>query len=517
MTEDGRAPHGQDGLHGRLAAGAAGKGVTLAVSVAEQFLLVPVFLLFWGAELYGDWLALLAAAGFLVLLDLGLQTYYANALQMSLARGDEAGFTRLLHQAFGAYGVILAVAVPAVFIAALLAPWGALLNLGAGAAPGARAVLLLLALHMLITLPFGALVAIYRAQGRFATAIMVGNAAKLGLVGAVAAALWTGGGIIGVAAVFLVVPTVCWAAVIAHQKRLFPALRFGIALPGGVALRDAAGVAALYALVPLAMALTVHGTVILIAALGVAGGALAGYTTLRTLAGVARMVSDQITQVTGVEMARQFAQGDRAALTRLYDFTVRLTGALSGALAGLIAVIGAPFLGIWTLGRIEFDAGVFWPLLAAGALSGPSLAAASVLLCINRPRGMALSHLAAGIAVVAVAAALIPHFGAAGAAWGVFAAEAGILSIALPVSAARVLGGSAPGRIAVGHGCAATAFAVSFALAWGAAAILGDDALWRLAAIGLTWSALVAPPLFYVLFNAGQRRWILDRVRGKTD
>ena len=516
MSETAPPPQGQEGLHGRLVAGTAGKGLTLAVSIGEQFLLVPVFLLFWGAELYGDWLALLAAAGFLVLLDLGLQTYYANAMQIAVARGDAARFTRLLHQAFGVYGAILAGAAPLVLAAILLAPWQDWLNLGGRAAPDARLVLALVAAHMLIALPFGVLVSVYRAYGRFATAIMVGNAVRLLLIGAVAAALWAGGGIAGVAVVYIAVSAISWAAVTAHQKRLFPGLRYGFALPGGVALRDAATIAPLYGLIPVAMALTVQGAVVLVAALGAAGSAVATYTTLRTLAGAARLASDQITQVTGVEMARQYAQDDGAALTRLYDFTARLTGGLSGALGGLIAAVAAPFLALWTLGRIDFDGNILWPLLAAGALSGPSLAAASLLHCINRPRGMAAAHLGAGVVVVVLAALLIPRLGAAGAAWGVLAAELCILSVALPVAAAREVGGSALRRIAVGHGCAALAFAASFALARGAAAVVGSDTLWRLALVGLIWAALSAPPLFYLLFTPGQRRWILDRARAKA-
>lgn len=512
MTGDMPAPQGQEGLHRRIVAGAAGKAVTLGVSVAEQFLLVPVFLLFWGPERYGDWLALLATAGFLVLIDFGLQTYFANAFQMRLARGDEPGFTRLLHQAFGTYGAIIAVAAPAAVIAALLVPWDGLLNLRSGAT-ATPAALVLLALHMLVNLPFGVVVAVYRAHGRFATGIMVGNLSRLGLIGAVAAALWAGGGLVAVAAVFFAVPAVSWVCAVFHQKRVWPGLRYGIALPDGAAIRDAARVAPLYALIPLAMTLTLHGAVILIAALAGAGGAVAAYSTLRTLAGVTRLASDQISQVTGVEMARQYAQDDRAALIRLYGFVVRLTGALSGTLAGLVAVIGAPFLGLWTLGRIGFDGGIFWPLLAAGALSGPSLAATSVLHFINRPRGLATAHVCAGAVVVVLAAGLIPVLGAAGAAWGVLAAEACVLSVALPVFAAREVGGSAPARIAAGQGSAALAFAASFALASGAAAVIGDVSLWRLVAIGLVWSALVAPPLFFVLFNPGQRRWIAERVR----
>ena len=190
---------------------------------------------------------------------------------------------------------------------------------------------------------------------------------------AAAAALSLGVGLAGLAGVNIGVAAVGWIAVLAHQRRRYPDLTWGIAFPRGEDARALVTTAPFYAAIPAAMALTVHGTVVLIAGLAGAGAAVVGYTTLRTLTGMARTVTEQIAHVAGAEFARQYAQEDIEALQRLYRFTGRLAGGMTGGLAGMIAVIGPPFLGIWTLGHVAFAPGVFWPLLAAvGMLTAAS-------------------------------------------------------------------------------------------------------------------------------------------------
>jgi O-antigen/teichoic acid export membrane protein len=329
---------------------------------------------------------------------------------------------------------------------------------------------------------------------------------------ATAAALALGVGLAGLAGINIAVAAIGWVAVLTHLRRRYPDLAFGFAFPRGADARALATTAPFYAAIPAAMALTVHGTVVLIAGLAGAGAAVVGFTTLRTLTSLARSVTDQIAQVAGAEFARQYAQDDIAALRRLYRFAGRLSGGTAGALAGMIAVIGPPFLGIWTLGRVAFVPGVFWPLLAAAALSGPTLAGLALLYFINRPRGLAVAMLAGGVTTIGLSAVLVPQFGATGAAIAVLAAEAGVIGIAVPTLAARVAGLSAIRRIAIGQLCAAAAFAISFAIAQGAVALIGQGSLARLVIAGALWAALVPWPLLLMLFDAGQRRWLRDRL-----
>jgi O-antigen/teichoic acid export membrane protein len=511
---DTATPHpGQAGIHRRLVMGWSNKLVGLGISFGEQFLLVPVFLIFWGPELYGDWLVLFSAAGMIALIDFGLQTYYANAFQMAISRDDQEAFHRLLHQASALYIALIAIALPLIGLVAYAGGPATSMNLQTVGIETASTTFLLLLLFFLANIPLGAVMAIYRAHGHFATGIMVGNISRLLLVGAIALTLYAGSGPVVLAMVFMAILTGNWVAVMVHQKRRYRGLRYGLTWPDRTARQELFRIAPFYAIVPAAMMLTIHGTIVMISALGAAGQAIVTFTALRTLTGVARQSMDQLLQVTGAEFARQFAQDDTAGLAALYDFVGRMAGGLCGALAGLITVIAPPFLLIWTVGKVPFDPQVFWPLLAVAALAGPSIAGYAVLHCVNRPQGMAGAYGASSCLTLGLCLILIPEMGAAGAAWSVLIAEIGVLSLIIPRATAKIVGGSFITRIASTQLFALTAFSISAASAWLAQRLIGSDSLIQIVAIGLLWCLMVTPPLYYLVFEKGKRRWIADRIR----
>src|SRR5690606_18736366 len=111
------------------------------VLFGQQFLLVPIFLYFWGADLYRDWLVILSTVGFLSLLDFGLQPYYSNLLLLSWSRGAREEFRRALHHGLALYLMMAAVILPILFLAAYLLPWSGILGLET---LGGRAVVVLL-------------------------------------------------------------------------------------------------------------------------------------------------------------------------------------------------------------------------------------------------------------------------------------------------------------------------------------------------------------------------------------
>jgi hypothetical protein len=138
-------PPGQAGIYRRFVLGGAGKIVSLSIQFGEQFLLVPVFLLLWGADRYGDWLVLMSAAGFVGLVDMGLQAYLSNALQMIWARDERAAFQRTLKTGLGIYALIIAIVAPLVIAGGAFGMWTEWLNLKHADASGMGAALTLLA------------------------------------------------------------------------------------------------------------------------------------------------------------------------------------------------------------------------------------------------------------------------------------------------------------------------------------------------------------------------------------
>src|SRR5688572_7738609 len=61
----------------RLISGSAASWVQIAVNMASQIVLVPIYLSYWNAETYGVWLAVQGIMSTLSMLDLGHQNFLA--------------------------------------------------------------------------------------------------------------------------------------------------------------------------------------------------------------------------------------------------------------------------------------------------------------------------------------------------------------------------------------------------------------------------------------------------------
>jgi O-antigen/teichoic acid export membrane protein len=507
-------PHPQDqaGIHRRLVHGIAGKTFGTVINFGEQILLVPLFLAFWTPAQYGDWLVLLSTAGFIAILDFGLRTYFGNSLQGALSRGEKENFLQLLRYGTFFYTIVIAVGSVIALTLSYNVAWPTLLNLKTLSTLSSTHVLVLLSAFFLLTLPFGFISSIYRAYGEYAISVMVSNLMRIGLLAAIATMLVLGASITSLAFVYAVIAGVTWALVVIHQKRRYPDLKFGISIPDKAAFKETLSIGLAYTIVPVATALSVHGTILLISSIASSGATIAAYNTIRTLTGFAKYVSDQFLQVFGVEGARQYAQQDWAGLARLYNFITRIAGCSCGTLGGFVAVIGPPFFSLWTVGKIEFSEAVFWPLLGATVFASPSLAGVAVLSFINKPKGMVTAHISGGLAVVGLCLVLIPQFGAAGAAWAVFVTEVCLLSVIVPIHATGIIKEKPLGKILQGQFFAAMTFCVSAAIAKLALQLSGDPDLFGILIASVFWVFAITAPLYFLAFGKSERAWINDKI-----
>ncbi len=80
-----------------------------AASSLYMILIVPVALHFLGIESYGLWTMILALAGYLGLVDLGLSTSFVTYLARFIATGDYDRAARVVHSGLGFYGAVTAV------------------------------------------------------------------------------------------------------------------------------------------------------------------------------------------------------------------------------------------------------------------------------------------------------------------------------------------------------------------------------------------------------------------------
>ncbi len=483
----------------------------LILTFAQHALLVPLFLSSWGSRLYGDWLALTAAAGYLSLLEGGFQRYLTNRMNAAWELGDPKQFHRLLHT-----GIVFSVAVTSVgavvvALGAFFIPWPKLLRLSTLDQSLSGATLMLAGLSLLASIPAGIVGGVYRCLKEYPRGVSLANLVRLLQVLAIAAALWQGEGILTIATLLLLAPLLALIAGSVDIRARHAEVRLGARDASLNLLAQSLRPSLYFLLLPLSHAFWVQGSIIILSSLR-NSAVLALYTTTRTMFMVVRQALNQINLATWPEITRLFAKGDRPRIRRLHRFVCMLSVVASGLVCGYLLTLGPQVLWFWTAGKIEADVfllGLFGAYILGGSVWQVSQI---VPLATNHHRATSLRYLGSALCSVAASLWLVPRFGVRGSAAALVLGDAAFLSVAVPRQTCRLLGENRR-RLFID-----LAWRGALALAAGSATgstlnqFLGDGSPGGLLAATVLFG-IAALATGFVLLRREERQWLLPAGR----
>lgn len=477
--------------------------------IAQELLLVPLYIWHWDTSMYRDWLVLLAMAEFLVLLDLGLQTYFNNLFMARLSGGDRSGFRQTLAEASGVYGGLVLIGVLTLAIVHVVLPTDAIAEAFKVRLTDAGELFLLLAMTTVLRLPQGMLTGVYRARGEPERGLLFALLSTLTRIAAIALTLFIGGGPLGVAIAILIQTLSLSLIGGLDQHHRYAESWPRPQWPERSRLIQALITGAWYKLSALAATANVQGMVLLVSTLASDALSVLVFTTARTLTGLASQASSQITTAVSIEQSRMHGEGRTETLLRLHRFASRLATTIVAGIAGFVLIIGAELLAVWTHDKVPHDAALIATLLAAAVLGAANRATALLFYYTNRPLGMALSTGLAALIALGVAALAIPHWGALGAGVGLVIAEAIAITGVLGSLVARSLGESWWRDTVVSLALGATSLLSSMALArlaTGLAEPLAGAGGWGFIGISAAlWGSSALLPLYYLILTREQR------------
>jgi O-antigen/teichoic acid export membrane protein len=406
----------------RVAAGVLGNVLGQVINIANQFALVPVFLVFWGKTRYGEWLTLSAAMSYIVLMDVGMQRYSMNLMTGSHARSDERQYIRVLHSSL-LWSVVMAAGAIAVlapaFAMAPLAKWFHLHLVGPRVA---STVAILLGCQTALMLPAGILGGVYTSRGEYPRSIWTSNAHRLAALAATATALALGAGMAGIA----MVPLACMLAVIAwlvfDQRRRYPELHIGFRFADLRMALTFVGPGALFLLIQAAMLLRLQGSTLLVGAV-LGAGSVAVFVTMRTLANAVLQSAVTLEEAFWPEITALYSTARLAELRRLLAIMTKAGLTLVSAIACILYFAGPHIIHFWTRGRIEYDPVLMASFLLMLISEASWMFCALVLMASNHHRAVAVARLAAAAAGILLGWTLMPGWGMAGAAGGLLIAD----------------------------------------------------------------------------------------------
>ena len=500
------------GRPGRVVRGFAALVFGQGIRTFGHVLLVPLYLHHWSTTEYGEWLALASLTAYLSTFDLGVSTAGVNRLTQEYARGDLDAYARYQASALAFYGLVAGAGSLLLAVVAFQLPLAAWLGLRAIPADEAAWVAWLLAVQILLAMPAGFLVSIYRTTGRLAWTEWLGNARGLATLALVPLVLGLGGRMPVLAASQLLPLAAVVGFVLWHVSRHWPALLPRPTLARVDMLRMLLAPSLLFALMTLANALTLQGSVLLLVT-QLGGAVVAVFVVSRTLTSLVRQAVFTVNNALWPHFTALEATGDYARLRTMHRLSVLGSGAVAVAFAAGLWQVGDEVITAWTGGRLAVDVHLLHVLLIQVLLQAPWVASSVLPVAFNRPHVVAVATVVSSVLGLSVAALLVKGFGASAIPLGLIAGEALACYVMVPREACRLVRADYLSFAARQWGTLLAAVGLAFPAAWALALLVSGPAPIRwilvgaaaLAASGLAvWLIGLQPSERTVAMRAGR-------------
>ncbi|MDX1408796.1 MAG: hypothetical protein R3330_11700, partial [Saprospiraceae bacterium] len=383
-----------------LLRGSIAKSIQFIVYFANRILLVPVFLIYWGAEKYGVWITLFSIYNLLLAIDAGHCQYISNEFNKCFHTEKEKAKSLL---GSGVRIIYLSGLLQLILISAVLLLGGMdLLFAETAIEPTSiyKGIIALLIYRMCIGSLKGMILRIIYPTGRIDRALHIGTGEKIIEVGVLAVGGFAQLEVHEVCYLFAVTKGMyaIWMLILLRRwlPEFFPWWRRGTVREG---LRNYF----------LSMALTVNhfvekvttdGLNILVS--GILGPLLVPVlTTTRTIAALATRITIIILTPLQPELTRYHVTNQLHKVIESIKANWFLTGIVLNAPFILLAYVIQPLYAIWTGGEIEFDASLYIATVISVLLLNYGAGYIYYLRAINHIRGlMTITFIRSGLLLV---------------------------------------------------------------------------------------------------------------------
>ena len=379
------------GIRGRLLKGIGAQGFSQVVQIFIRLAEVPLFLSFWGTQLYGEWLILSAIPICLSIGDGGFAGAACREMTMQSGAGRRNSSIAIFHSTWVFLIVVSMVAGLLTTGFVQVAPLGDWLGFSSMTTFEIKITVLLLVAYVLVGFQGGLLNGGFWAAGRYSSGMYLIAVTQLLEFGGLATAITLGGGPVQAACGLLygrlLGTTLMWMG----QRRVSPWLRHGVSQASFSELRRLTAPAFASLAFPLGNALNIQG-IRLVVGIVLGPSAVALFVPLRTLSRLVMQPGNIINRLIEPELALAYGAGDRNIFHDLFKRSCQL--ALWGGLGALFLVgPGAHWIfPAWTGGKIAMQWPAYLILLSGVLINNIWYTALMVPYAINRHGRIALYY-----------------------------------------------------------------------------------------------------------------------------
>ena len=424
------------GIARRLSLGVGSQAYGQLVLIVIRLGEVPLFLHYWGARLYGEWLMLAAVPAYLALSDGGFSGAASRDMTMRAGADDQSGALAVFQSTWAFLCIVSLVVVAVVMLSARLFPLASWFSFRAIGASQLNTVLFLLLIYVFIGFQSDLLYGGFWCSGRYSLGIAVTNTTRLIEFVALVTTVIMGGGPVQAAEAYLVGRIAGTVMTRLALRRATPWLHYGLGRISVQEIRRLARPAFASISFPLGNALNIQAIRIVV---GLVLGplAVAVFAPLRTLSNLTTRPGAVINGVIEPELAVAFGRGDRTVFSQLFLRGCQAAVWLSISAALSLTLVARWLWPVWTGGRIPMEWPLFLTLLGAGILNSLWYTALMVPYATNRHGRIAIVYTGVYGAMALVGAYVAAlNFGLVGVGAALLAAELLVTMYVLPTSLA---------------------------------------------------------------------------------
>lgn len=328
----------------------------IGVVLLNQILLVPFYIIFWGNELYSDWIVISALTSIFSLSDAGLNSVIQNRFAIKMAEGDNSECRSLLASNYTIITLVLA--------AILLISCGYLalfditdqMNLRVVNRTEGNMIFILLLLQVFITMYSSIANAIYRAVHKNSVAVYMDQTAKLFIVFLTLGCLYFHTSL-STLCIYICLPNAVLLIIKTITAQKYYKYVFSFKDVDFKLIRNLLPPSLAYMLFPVANAIIGQGFTLVVNKFWMADTVVL-FNTTRTMCNFLKTFLNTVTNSVWPEYSIAYGKGDRPRMKHLYERTVKISFIVAIVISIILLITGPFVYDIWTRGKVVFEYGL---------------------------------------------------------------------------------------------------------------------------------------------------------------
>lgn len=378
-------------------------------TIVIQFLGVPVFLAFWGQQLYGEWLMIIAIPSYLMVTGTGVGFVSGNKLQILVANNKEqeaavvfqSAWTMILFLSIG----LLIIAAPIIFFA----PLNEWLNIKFNSPYQVKATLIIFCVYMFFSLWTELLTGVYRASSRFARGIFIMNLLRVLEFVGIITAVFFGGTIVVAALAYLCIRILGVIWMLLECAKL-PWFFISFSRASFAEMKSEFKAIVSFLGVPMSQALLIQGMTTIVG-IRLGSASVVVFTVTRTLVNVIKQFASIIYSAILPEFSRSISTGDLKTARSIHRLSFQTTFWFVLISSALLFFLSDWIMLIWTGGKIHLDDLFFLLMLIVNIPYALSTVSSFVPASINKFSVIAITSFSNALMCTLTTYLLAPYFG----------------------------------------------------------------------------------------------------------